>query len=71
MLTLINTPRFNHSKTQKCFLCHVIPYGTVYQVHLKIAIASLHSKNKLIATSWHPNLKKFIIIKVNSSKLII
>ena len=51
-----NTPLFNHSKTQKCYLYQVIPYGTVYQNCLKIALPSLHSKNKLKATSQHPNL---------------
>ena len=27
-----------------------------YQIRLKIALPSLHSKNKLKATSFHPNL---------------
>ena len=46
-----NTPLFNHSKTQKCYLYQEFLYGTAYQIRLKIAFPSLHSKNKLKATS--------------------
>ena len=52
-----NTPLFNHSKPQKCYLYQVIPiWNSLYQNCLKIALPCLHSKNKLKATSWHPNL---------------
>ena len=45
-----NTPLFNHSIIQK--FKNVIPtkqflYGTAYQIRLKIALPSLHQKNKL------------------------
>ena len=40
----LNTAFFNHSKTQKC-------YQIAYQIRLKIALPSLHSKNKLKATT--------------------
>ena len=47
-----NTPLFNHSKTQKWYLYQLrFPYGTVYQIRLKIALPSLFSKNKIKATS--------------------
>ena len=36
------------------------PYGTAYQNCLKIALESLHSKNKLTATSWHFNLSNVL-----------
>ena len=53
-----NTTLFNHSKTQKMLFVpsnsHM--HGTAYQNCLKIALPSLHSKNKLKAISWHPNL---------------
>ena len=51
-----NTPLFNHSKTQKCYLYQVIPIWNSLQNCLQIALRSLHSKDKLKATSWHPNL---------------
>ena len=37
------------------FVPSKLPYGTSHQICLKIALQSLHSKNKLKATSWHPN----------------
>ena len=36
----------------------------LYQIRLKIAIPSLHSKNKLKATSQHPNLSNFLIMYI-------
>ena len=42
-----NSPLFNHSKTQKCYLYRQFLYGTSYQVCLNIARPSLHSKTKL------------------------
>ena len=41
-----NSPLFNNSKTQKCYLYQFL-YGTAYQIRLKIALPSLHSKNKI------------------------
>ena len=51
--TNFNTPLFNHSKTPKCYLYQVIPIRNSLPKLLK---TSLHSKDKLKATSWHPNL---------------
>ena len=55
-----NTTLFHHSKTQKCYLYQEIPYGIAYQNRLKITLPSLHSKNKLKDTSWHPNLSNVL-----------
>ena len=48
-----NTPLFNHSKTQKCYLYQVVPIWNSQPSALKNA--SLYLKNKLKATSWHPH----------------
>ena len=47
-----NTPLLNHSKTQKCYLYQVIPIWNSYQIRLKIALPSSHSKTKLKTTSY-------------------
>ena len=42
-----NTPLFNHSKTQKCYLYQVIPKWNSLPNRLKIALPSLHSKKQI------------------------
>ena len=55
-----DTPLFNHAKTEKCYLYQVIPIWNSLPNYLKIELPSLHSKNKLKAISWHPNLSNVL-----------
>ena len=43
-------------KRKKSYLYQVIPIWNSYQILLKIALPSFHSKVKLNTTCWHPNL---------------
>ena len=52
---------YSNSKTQKCYLYQVIPIWNSLPNSLKNPLPSLHSNNKLKATSWHPNLSNFLI----------
>ena len=52
-----NTPLFNHSKTQKCYLYQVIPmWNSLPNSLQKCTSIFTFKKNKLKATSWYPNL---------------
>ena len=51
-----NTPLFNHSKTQKCYLYQVIPTRNSLPKLLKNCTSKFTFKNKLKVTSWHPNI---------------
>ena len=51
-----NTPLFNHSKTPKCYLYQVIPIWNSLTKLLNNCTSKFTLKNKLKATSWHPNL---------------
>ena len=51
-----NTPLFNHSKTQKCYLYQVIPIWNSLPSSLKNCTYKFAVRKKLKATFQHPNL---------------
>ena len=52
-------PLFNHSKTQKGDLYQVIPIWNSLPISLENCTSKFILKNKLRATSYHPNLSNF------------
>ena len=64
-----NTPLFNHSKTQKSYLHQVIPIWNCLPSSLKNCTFKFTLKKKSLLNI--PILTFFLIIKFNSSKLII
>ena len=75
------TPLFNHSKTQKCYLCQVIPIWNSLPKLLTNCTSKFtfkkQIKSNLLASQssqcskLSPNLRNVQMINVNSSKLII